>query len=146
MPYADPEQVLATWLRTNVFPGAGEDRVRVVTGDDFDLNVQQSMRLIRVVQVPSSPGDAVLTLDIADLEINWYARDRDRVRDLANEARAAMRYQFERTTDAATGAFVKQVRFLSVPAHAPSESSMYFRRVATARLWIHHNPLAPAPS
>lgn len=141
MPYADPEQIVATWLRTNVFPGAGQDRVRVVTGEDFLLNIQQSQRLVRVVQIPSSPGDAVPTLDVADVELNWYARDLDRVRDLANETRVAMRYQLEQTTDPATGAFVTQVRFLAAPAQAPSESSMFFRRVATARVWIHHNPL-----
>lgn len=142
MPYADPEQIVATWLRTNVFPGTGEDRVRVVTGEDFDLNTQQSMRLVRVVQIPSSPGDAVITLDIADVELNWYARTRDRVRDLANQTRAEMRYRLEKATDPTTGAFVKQVRWLAAPAQAPSESSMYFRRMATARLWLHHNPLA----
>lgn len=142
MPYADPEQVVQRWLTANVFPGAGEDRVRVVTGEDFPLNEQQSMRLVRIVQVPSSPGDAVLTLDIADLELNWYARTRDRVRDLANQTRVAMRYQLEKATDPDTGAFVKQVRWLASPAQAESESSMYFRRVATARLWLHHNPLA----
>lgn len=141
MPYADPERIVKSWLVANVFPGAGEDRVRVVTGEDFPLNVQQSMRLVRIVQIPSSPGDAVRTMDIADLEINTYARTRDRVRDLANEVRVAMRYQLEKATDADTGAFVKQVRWLASPAQAPSESAMFLRRVATARLWIHHNPL-----
>lgn len=141
MPYADPEQILATWLTTNVFPGTGQDRVRVVTGEDLPKNLQHAQRVVRVVQI-QSPGDAQPTLDIADLELNWYARTRDRARDIANQTRAAMRYQLEKATDPATGAFVKQVRFLASPAQAPSDTSAFFRRVATARLWIHHNPLA----
>lgn len=144
MPYADPELILQRWLIANVFPGVGQDRVRVVVGelDPEELNVQHSQRLVRVTQIPSSPGDAVPTLDIADLEINWYARDRERVRALTNQTRVAMRYQLERATDATSGAVVTQVRWFAAPADAPSESSMFRRRVATARLWIHHNPLA----
>lgn len=144
MPYADPELVLKRWLVANVFAGTGETRVRVVVGDldPEELNLQHSQRLVRIVQIPSSPGDTLPTLDVADLELNWYARDRERVRALTDQTRVAMRYQLEKTTDATTGAFVKQVRWLSSPADAPSESSMFRRRLATARLWIHHDPLA----
>lgn len=143
MPYADPEVIVKAFLTSQVFPGAGTDRVRVVRGEDFPTqpNVQQSQRLIRVVQIPSSPGDQQPTLDIADVELNWYAGTRDRVRDLANTTRAELRYRLEKWTHPDSAAFVKQVRFLSVPAQASSESSMFQRRTATCRLWIHHNPL-----
>lgn len=143
MPYADPEQIVKSWLITHVFPGVGEDRVRVFTGEVIpaELNVQHSQRLVRILQISSSPGDAVVTLDIADLEINCYARTRNRVRDLANQVRVSMRYQLERSTDPDTGAFVKQVRWLASPAQVPSESSGFQRRMATCRLWIHHDPL-----
>jgi hypothetical protein len=144
MPYADPEQLVATWLVANVFPGSGQDRVRVETGevDPEKFNVQHAMRLIRIVQLPSSPGDAEPTLDIADLELNWYARTRDRARDIANQTRAEMRYRLEKATDPTTGAFVKQVRWPGTPVQVPSDTAMYFRYRGTARLVIHHNPLA----
>lgn len=142
MPYADPEQIVSDYLKTVTFPGAGQDRVRVVVGEDMPENLQHALRVVRVVQIPSSPGDAVPTLDIADVELNWYAGTRERVRDLASTTRAGLRYGLEKTTHPATGAFIKQVRFLAAPAEAPSETSMFRRRLATCRLWIHHDPLA----
>lgn len=142
MPYADPEQIVSDYLTSVVHPGAGQDRVRVVTGEDMPDNLQHALRVIRVVQIPSSPGDAQPTLDVADVELNWYAGTRDRVRDLASTTRVGLRYGLEQWTHPGTGAFVTQVRFLAAPAQAPSETSMFMRRMATARLWIHHNPLA----
>jgi hypothetical protein len=143
MPYADPEQIVQRWLIANVFPGAGTDRVLVTTGEPnpSDQNIQHSQRLVRVKLLPSSPGDAVPTLDIADLEINCYARSPDRVKAITDVIRVAMRYQFEKSTDATTGAFVKQVRWLSVPTLVPSDTAMFARFRASARLWIHHSPL-----
>lgn len=143
MAYADPELILKRWLISAVFPGTGQDRVRVEVGDltPEEINFQQAQRLIRIVQLASSPGDTTITLDVADLELNWYARNRQRVRELTDQTRVAMRYQLEGVTDPDTGAFIKQARWLSSPADTPSESSMFRRRTATARLWIHHNPL-----
>ncbi len=142
MAYADPEQVVQDFLVALVYPGAGEDRVRVVVGENLPDNLQHALRVVRVVQIPSSPGDAQPTLDVADVELNWYAGTRDRARDLSNTTRAAMRYQLPQWTHPASGAFVTQVRWLAAPAEAPSESSMFHRRMATARLWLHHNPMA----
>lgn len=144
MPYADPELIVQRWLIANVFPGAGQDRVLVTTGEPNpgDQNIQHSQRLVRVKQMPSSPGDDQPTLDIADLEINCYARKPDRVKAIANQVRLSLRYQLEKSTDAETDAFVKQVRWLSVPTLVPSDTAMFTRFRATVRLWIHHNPLA----
>lgn len=144
MAYADPELILKRWLVSVVFPGTGADRVRVITGelDPEKVNAQQAQRLIRIVQLPSSPGDVEPTLDVADLEINFYARTRERAGEIANQARVAMRYQLEGVTDATTGGFVKQVRWSGVPAEVPSDSSMFRRYRGSARLWIHHDPLA----
>jgi hypothetical protein len=141
VPYADPERVVADWLTANVFVDSGPDRVRVVRGEDLPGNIHLAQRVIRVVQIPSGPGDTLPTLDIADVELNWYARTRDRVRELADTTRAELRYRLPKTTHPGSGAFVKQVLMLGGPAEAPSESSAFHRRLATVRIWLHHNPL-----
>lgn len=148
MPYANPEQILQRWLIAEVFPGVGADRVRVVAGevDPKAINIQQAMRLVRIIKLSSSPGDAEPTLDIADLEINAYAATRDRAGDLAEQVRAQTRYRLAKTTDATTGAFVTKVIWPGVPVQVPSDTAMFARFRGTVRLWVHHNPLAPAPS
>lgn len=143
MAYADPETIAIDWLRANVFTGTGDNRVLVVDGGlDAVRNKQHAARFVTVDKLLSSPGDATPTLDIADLEINYFARNRDRARALATTAHPALRYLLPKYTHPGTGAFVKQVRVFSGPAEAPWESRDTARYLASYRLWIHHNPLA----
>lgn len=142
MAYADLEQIVIGWLIANVFPGAGTSRVRVGEGgSDLPDNVIHAERLVTVEKIQSSPGDAVPTLDIADLEVNAYARNRLRARTVAEQVRAGLRYQLPGHTDPSTGAFVKQVRALAPPAEAPWESADTSRYLATYRIWLHHSPV-----
>ena len=142
MPYADPEAIVKAFL-AGVFPTAGADRVRITTGGtDRVRNLQHAARYITVEKLPTSPGDAQPTLDVADVEVNYFARNRDRAKNMANTAHVALRYLMERHTDPATGAFVKQVRVTGAPAETPWDESDTARYTATYRLWIHHNPLS----
>lgn len=140
MPWADPEQVVARFLTGQVFTAGGADRVRVVVGDEPPSNLQHAQRVVQLVQLPSSPGDAELTLDAADIEINTFARTRDRSRDLAAEVRTAMRWRLPKSTDSTTGAFVTRVDTLGPPVETEWQSSTTHRRMASYRVWIHHNP------
>lgn len=141
MAYADIEQIVIGWLIVNVFPGAGTDRVRVTEGgSDRPDNLIQAARVVTVEKVPSA-GDDTPTLDIVDLEVNCYARNRARTRQIADQVRAGLRYQLPKHTDPDTGAFITQVRTSRPPVEAPWETKDTVRYLASYRLWVHHAPV-----
>lgn len=142
MGYADPETIAADYLKTHVFTSNDDNRVRVVVGEDRDITLQHSQRIVRIVQQASSPFDAEQTLDIADLDVDCFARTRQRARELAFEVRAQLRYQLAKTTHPGSGAFIKQVRTFTPPTEAPWDVHGMHRQRSTYRLWIHHNPLS----
>lgn len=143
MAYADIESITIAWLADVVFTATGTDRVRVSEGGTGrPQNLRHAERLVTVEHASSSPGDADMTVDVVDLEVAAFARTRARARELASQTRAALRYQFEKYTDVASGAFIMQVRATSPPIEAPWEARDTTRFVAVYRLWVHHNPLA----
>jgi hypothetical protein len=140
--YADIEQIVIGWLVVNVFPGAGVDRVRVTEGgSDRPDNLIATARVVTVEKIPSSAGDTTPTLDVVDLEVNCYARNRARTRDMAEQVRTALRYQLAKHTDPGTGAFITQVRTSRPPVEAPWETKDTVRYLASYRLWVHHSPV-----
>lgn len=143
MAVADVEQIIVDFLTTNVFPTAPpEDRVLVVTGGIDQLrNPQHSARLVTVEQMPSGPGDTLPTLMVADVELSFFARNRERAKSLAFAAHPALRYQLERHTDPTSGALIRQVRMLSGLAEVRWGTRDTVRYLASYRLWLHHNPL-----
>lgn len=141
---ADVERIVADFLTAAVFPpNPPEDRVLVVTGGIDQLrNIPHSARLVTVEQIPSGTGDPLPTLTVADVELNFFARNRERAKALVYTAHPVLRYQLERHTHPGSGAFVKQVRLLSGLAEVPWDTHDTSRFLASYRLWLHHNPLA----
>lgn len=141
---ADVEQIVADWLSATVLADSG-DRVLVVVGGPQQQprprrNVTQSARMVTVERIGSSAGDAQPTMDVADVQIDCFARNRERAKQLAYRVHVGMWYQFEAYTHPGTGAFVTQVRVVGAPAQAPWEAETSARYTATYRVWVHHAP------
>jgi hypothetical protein len=136
--YPNLEKLTGDWLRANVFVATGPDRVRVA--DEWPDNLQHAARVVCIQRSETSPGDTQVTMDVADLDVDCFARTRQRAMDLAEQVRAELRLRFLHYTDPQTGAFIHKVQTFSGPAVAPYDSSLVVRVAATYRVSVHVDP------
>lgn len=139
MAYPDPETVIRDWLRTNVFTASGDDRVRVEAGVG-PTNTVGASRLVVVTEAPGAPGDAILTLDQADVVVDCYAANRERAKAIAEQVRSGLRGVAIVNHTTAGGAVVKQVLTLARPTPVPTDRQRLAKVSATYRIWFHATP------
>ena len=124
--YADPELLVADWLR---------DLLSVKTWTDPRLPPNWAFTApIAHIQRGASLGALPLTLDDVTLDIDVYAGDADTARDTQNAIWSAMETKLPLTTFG-NGAFVRQVQTLTRPMWTPDPR--VYRRTAAYRLVLH---------
>lgn len=127
--YADPELLVAEWLRDTLDLKTWADPRLPERWDD-------SAPLAHVQRTPGG-GDTRLTLDAAVLDIEVYSAIADNARTTAGLIWSAMRLRLPRHTTE-SGAFVTGVTTLVAPQWLPDPK--YFRRSATYGVWVHSDP------
>lgn len=133
--YPNLEVVARDWLRTDLntdVPAA--QRIRVE--NESPGNQKYTARLVVVFEPPGSPGDAQLTLDVTDLQVDCLAGDRVQAKALGDLARTGLRLRFRRWTHP-SGLFINDVRTLAKPVIVPSGSTRLYLSTATYRVWAH---------
>jgi hypothetical protein len=124
--YADPELLVSAWL-----------------GERLDAKVWADPRLpdnwsfnapIGHVQRGAGEGDTVLTLDAAIIDVDWYAKNADHARELAERSRFELRTNLPLHTFPG-GFFCMAVQTVTAPFWAPDPT--VFRRSATYRVVLH---------
>lgn len=124
--YADPELLVAEWLRDNL-------EVKV-WADPNPPSDRWATAPWLWVQRGQSPVDLALTLDDVILDCDAYAAEADNARDLGQRVRAAMMLQLPQHTFS-NSLFVKRVKTESAPAWAPDPK--VYRRSAAYRVILH---------
>ena len=123
--YADPELILADWIR---------DTLSVKVWADPKPPADRWINAPWVwVQRGQAPNGLALTLDDVLLDCDSYAAVADHARDLGQRVRNAMMLTLPLTTFP-NGLFVKRVSTESAPAWAPDPG---FRRAAAYRVILH---------
>lgn len=121
--YADPERLITDWLH---------ERTGLKTWADPRLPSDWTFTApIGHVQRGAGEGDTALTLDSVLLDIDWYAKDADHARDVAEQCRFELRVNLPLHTFI-NGVLVKSVFTVTPPFWAPDPS--VFRRSATYRV------------
>lgn len=130
MRYGNPPRMVLAWL-----PGQLPSPATV--SDKPPTRLTAGLRLV-VVTDGGGPGDGVLTLDVADLDVDCYADDPDVAVDLAEEVRSTLRLLLPATTH--SGVFIKDVGTLARPAPVPYDVAAISKVTATYRLVLHAAP------
>lgn len=123
--YADPEILIAGWLKTEL-------DVKV-WADPNPPSYGWTTAPWVWVQRGQTPNSLALTLDDVLLDCDTYAADADKARALSGRVRDAMMLTLPLTTFT-NGLFVKWVSTESAPAWAPDPK---FRRAAAYRVVLH---------
>lgn len=131
MAYPSMDRLLLAWLPGVLSPPP----TRI--GEDPPTRLAAGMREVIVGEIPG-PGDAQITLDVADVVIDCYASDRDAARDLGELVRSALRLLLPATTHG--DAFIKQVQTLAKPALIPYDVAVIRKSSATYRITTHATP------
>lgn len=124
--YADPELLVSAWLKERLGCKMWADPR---LPDDWTFTAP-----VGHVQRGQGFGDERLTLDTVLLDIDFYGKVADRVRELAERARYELRVNLPLTTFG-DGSFVTGVRTISAPCWAPDPT--VFRRTAAYQVTIH---------
>lgn len=130
--YADPVALVLAWLPAQLTT-ATEDAV----GEDPPTRSITGLRSV-VLADAGGPGDQVLTLDVADLDVDCYADTRDAAKALAEDCRRALRLLLPGTTHGEV--FVKNVSTVARPVLIPYDVAVIRRVTATYRLHLHAAP------
>lgn len=141
MGYPNLETIAKTWLATDLNTGVAiADRIRVE--NDPPGNRAYTARLVVVATQSGSPGDAQLTLDVTDLQVDCLAGDRDAAISLGELTRSALRLRFPGHVDTDSGASIHRVQTLAKPVVVPSGSSRLHQTTATYRITVHASGLS----
>jgi hypothetical protein len=123
--YADPEVLIADWLHVKLGHKMWAD-LRLPPDWPFTAPIGH-------VQCGTDPGDVALSLDVALLDIDFYAKNADHARQAAADTRNLMLLTLPLYTFP-NGVFVKSVKG-GTPRWAPDPS--LYRRTATYRVTLH---------
>lgn len=133
MPFVAAESVVRGWLATHFTP------TPVVT--ELPADLATLIPLIQVVRFGG--GDDLPVLDTAHIDVDTFASTRDGARLLAEQVRAALRFQLPGQT--AGGGFVAAVSTISAPRWVPYDNTTDLRRfVASYRITIRSVPIEGA--
>ena len=124
--YADPERLVADWLHERLGCKMWADP-RLPADWPFDAPLGH-------VQRGQDTGDAALTLDMAILDVDFYAKVADHARQAADRARTELRLNLPGHTWP-SGVTVSGVTTVAAPFWAPDPN--VYRRSATYRVVLH---------
>jgi hypothetical protein len=127
--YADPELLISGWLAEQLGAKTWADP-RLPSNWNFTAPVGH-------VQRGQGEADTWLTLDSVLLDVDWYAKDADHARTLAERTRSAVRLLLPGHTWP-DGTTVSGTFTVTAPFWAPDPS--VFRRSATYRVVLHGTP------
>ncbi|MFY1595489.1 hypothetical protein [Micromonospora sp. WMMD737] len=125
---ANPVGLIVAWLPAHL------TAPKPTVGEDLPTRLTAGLRQVAVNDA-GGPGDQVLTLDVADVDVDCFADDRDAARDLGEECRRALRRLLPGTSHG--GVFVKDVLTLARPALIPYDVPVIRRCTASYRLTLH---------
>jgi hypothetical protein len=130
-PYVDVEELVVTWMKSR------DGYVNVVT--EVPANLQFAMPLWVVERFGGS--DSVLTIDVANVDIDVYAADRPSAKALAEALRQDIRIHLTGYRPVASPqTVVAKVETISAPIHAPYDSKARVRRFTAAyRIYLHQH-------
>lgn len=123
--YADPELLVSEWLRERLDCKMWADP-RLPSDWPFEAPLGH-------VQRGGGSGDTVLTLDVALLDLDFYAKVADNARVMAERARTELRLHLPGYTWP-DGVTVSGVETVTAPFWAPDP---VFKRSATYRVVLH---------
>ena len=126
--YADPELLVSRWL---------EERLgRKVWADNRLQGDWWTMAPVALLTRGFGEGDTQLTLDAGTYDLDWYGKNADHVREWAEKARGALRFELPLHTFE-NGIFVTGVQTISAPSWAPEFERGVYRRTAAYRVIMH---------
>ena len=128
MPFVAAESLIHNWLATHFSP------TRVVT--ELPANLATQVPIIQVTRFGGS--DDLPVIDHAHVDVDTFAATRDASRALAEQVRAALRFQMPGY--ASSGYAVQSVTTISAPRWVPYDDTGLRRFVASYRITIHSNP------
>jgi hypothetical protein len=126
--YADPELLIADWLKV-----ALGDGVKMWADPRLPADWPFTAPLGHV-QRGQGEGDSVLTLDVALLDVDFYAKNADHARKAAERARTELRLNLPGYTWE-SGVTVSGVTTVAAPFWAPDPN--LYRRSASYRVVLH---------
>ncbi|MET8278276.1 hypothetical protein [Micromonospora sp. NPDC005174] len=124
--YADPERLVADWLHERMSCKMWADP-RLPSDWEFTAPLGH-------VQRGQGEGDSVLTLDVALLDVDFYAKNADHARQAAERARTELRLNLPGHTWE-SGVTVSGVTTVAAPFWSPDPA--VYRRSAAYRVVLH---------
>jgi len=132
MDYADAETRIADWLKTRLHP-VENHAVKMWADPRLPQNWPFTAPIGHVQRGPGE-ADAALTLDSCLLDIDYYAKNADHARRVAEQTRGLIRLVLPRFTWP-DGVTVSGTATISPPFWIPDPS--VYRRSATYRVILH---------
>lgn len=124
LPYVDTERILVAWLSAQL-------ACRVVT--DLPADLEKRVPLLQIQRFGGA--DVAPGLDVVSLDVDSYGPDRGSAIALAEDARAALRFELPGTQ--IDGAVFTRVTTIEGPAFRPYDNTALRRFGATYQIYVH---------